>query len=103
MTTQEWKDLPDLQWVATAQAEGWAIEFRDGSICEWFTWSGRFWNESAEFRGRPKQPKTKQVKILGWLTDRGTLVRIDEMRFSQLDFSGWRRAPSEDTVIEVEE
>jgi len=95
----EWKDLPDLQWVATAQAEEWEIEFRDDSIREWFTWSGRFWNEIAEFRGRPKQPKTKQVKMLCWYD--GALNWYGENDVLPQDT--WKRVPSEDKVIEVEE
>lgn len=62
MTTEEWKDLPDLQWVATAQAEEWEIEFSDGNKV-WRTWDGRTWADVWNFRARPRQPKTKTITM----------------------------------------
>ena len=72
MTTEEWKDLPDLQWVATAQAEEWEIEFSDGNKV-WRTWDGRTWADVWNFRARPRQPKTKTITMRKALMSDGKL------------------------------
>jgi len=100
MTTQEWKDLPDLQSVAQAQADGWEIETNTPTLnYPWVTWPGENWNSFHIYRGRPKQPKTKQVKMLCWYD--GALNWYGENDVLPQDT--WKRVPSEDKVIEVEE
>lgn len=59
--SNEWKDLPDLQWVATAQAEEWEIdELYKG---ERGVWDGAIWRKESNYFGRPKQPKMKTITL----------------------------------------
>ena len=63
MTTENWIDLPTLQDLAKAQADGWEIEFK--TIYEgWAVWEQATWNGGITYRGRPRQPKMKEVKML---------------------------------------
>jgi hypothetical protein len=99
MTTQEWKDLPDMWSVALAQADGWEIEVHNPTYACWNEWEGTRWSGSAVYRGRPKQPKTRTVKLLGWLTASGQLTHWRD----SVVMPEWKRVPAEDKVIEVEE
>ena len=99
MTTKtEWKDLPTLQDVANAQDDGWEIEY---SITggEHFAWKGSLWMQENFFRGRPRQPKMKEVKMECFLID-GELHWRDE----NLSILGdWIRQPHLDLIAKVPE
>lgn len=59
------------------------------------------WTRESSLTWTPPK-KTREVKLLGWLTDMGSLVRIDEDRcavWTKL----WKRVPSEDRTVTVEE
>lgn len=62
MTTENWIDLPTMQDVAKAQSEWWEIEYTyPGSA--WNQWLGTGWSRSSNYRGRPRQPKTKTITL----------------------------------------
>jgi hypothetical protein len=94
--TQEWKDLPDLQSVAAAQAAGQEIECE--SLGSWFGWTGSSWQMNCKYRSRPA-PKVRKVKMLAWFSA-GGLYLVDE---SVPMPSSWKRVPAEDKEIEVED
>ncbi len=60
MTTENWIDLPTLQDVAKAQADGWEIEIQtdpgNDKYCPWKFWEQATWNGGIAYRGRPRQP-----------------------------------------------
>ena len=102
----EWIELNGIEDVARAKVEKWDIEhmlYHDTNPPTWVRWEGRSWFATWQFRGRPKQPKTSTVKVEGWLTEMGTLVHIVGYHTLPRDLSGWRRVPSEDKTVEVEE
>ena len=79
--TTEWKDMPTLQDVAKAQADGWEIEIQtnpdNDKYCPFRNWNGRHWHTEYLFRGRPRQPKMKTItlrKALMWLEGNGYYV-----------------------------
>lgn len=98
---QEWKDLPDLQWVATAQAEGWEIE-----VCVdrtlWLHWDGEFWLDRNQYRGRPKQPKKTTVTSECWRWKTGGDLSWNTPN-AERPSEGWQRFPAGDITGEVEE
>ena len=99
--TTEWKDLPTLQDVAEAQAQGWKIEFANSSSQIFATWSGLAWHADRQFRGRPRQPAMKKVKLEAWLSEY-------ELRWLNVEAGNkpaphWIRVPSEDKEIEVQD
>jgi len=101
MTTQRWQDLPDLQAVARAQADGWEIEVDSTGKAGWIPWNKNAWMNYMEYRGRPKQPKTRKIKMLCWW-DETTGKKVEQAK--DFPVSGcWHRVPSGDSVIEVEE
>ena len=97
--TTEWKDLPTLQDVACAQADGWEIEVQvdagNDKYCPWKPWKQETWSFTYLFRARPRQPKTKKVKyecydingILSWL-QQGRSTMIEWIRQPHLDLEG---------------
>lgn len=99
MTTQEWKDLPDLQWVATAQAEGWEIELF--AFNEWGKWDRKSWNENWKFRARPRQPKVVTKKLCAWVgkNDGSLIYHFGSVALS----SNWTRQPKLDLEAEFTE
>jgi len=94
---QEWRDLPSLLCVAKAQADGWEIEWADKSYPIHHPWNGNRWDTSLSFRGRPRQPKMKKVKMLCWINSKAELVWRDE----RWPMDSSIRVPSEDKEIEV--
>jgi len=103
MTTENWIDLPTLQDVAKAQAENWEIEYRCGD--GFATWSGMAWQKSFTFRGRPRQPKMKEVKILSWIDPQGEFRRgLEGSNICKSAASGfWIRQPHLDMIAQVAE
>ena len=67
MTTENWIDLPTLQDVAKAKADEWEITYCHEQSDEWDEWNGSWWDDDYVFRGRPRQPKMKEVKLLAYL------------------------------------
>ena len=100
MTTENWIDLNDIQAVACAQADGWEIIATFGyNNTAWEPWSGEYWLNSRKFRGRPRQPKMKEVKMECFLID-GELRWRDE----NLSILGdWVRQPQHDLIAKVSE
>ena len=97
--TTEWTDLPDLQAVAKAQADGWEIEHYNHPGDYWNVWPQRGWNIQGKYRARPRQPKMKKVKMLCWFDGFGLFWRKESMNYDK----HWIRVPAEDKVIEVPE
>ncbi len=98
MNTNEWKDLPTFESVADALKAGEEIQFLESG--SWLPWFGTGWWADIKFRSRPAQPKTKKVKVLGWLDRAGRVQRVAQDSAVGVD---WKRAPSEDGEIEVVE
>jgi len=76
MTTENWIDLNDIQAVAIAQSEGWEIEVYTGTHQE--EWQGKAWMHYMRYRGRPRQPKMKEVKMECWINSSAELVWREE-------------------------
>jgi hypothetical protein len=97
--TTDWKDLPTMQDVACAQADGWEVEARISARPEdkFEQWSGIWWEASYVFRGRPRQPAMNKVKFKCFSVN-GQLGWRDES-LSAPDY--WVRVPSEDKTVEV--
>ena len=97
-TEQEWQDLPNMQEVACAQADGWEIEWRDPlNYPHWEFWDGKGWSVRWQFRGRPRKPAMKKVKMLCWINSKAELVWRDE----RWPMDSSIRVQSEDKEIEV--
>lgn len=96
----EWKALPTFVSVAEALNAGEEIWLRDDTHISWGLWDGGDWRRAWKFRSRPAQPKTKKVKVLGWMSMAGQIVRYAE---GVAMAPGYKRAPSEDREIEVME
>lgn len=94
----EWTELKTLQEVASAQSNDWEIQVTH-VVKDWVTWLGVRWYADAKYRGRPKQPKMKQVKMLCWYKPGQRLI-WDEFDMTR---AGWSRVPAEDKVFEVPE
>ena len=81
-------------------SEGWEIEWRDPlNYPHWELWDGKGWSVRWQFRGRPRQPAMKKVKILAYMH-----IGIGDIifRFETEEISNrWIRIPSEDKEIEV--
>jgi hypothetical protein len=96
MMTTEWKDLPTLQDVACAQADGWDIE-RSNNNQFWECWTREVWTMHTFYRGRSRQPKMKKVKLLGWFDGEELRLAHEALQHD------WVRVPSEDKEIEAPE
>ena len=92
MNTNEWRDLKNLQDVAAAQAAGEEIECTGEAL--WFPWDGNHWDKLMKYRARPRQPKTKKLKIYGYLDTvtgrtftvvRGVSISGDAVPYPKLD------------------
>lgn len=95
MTTENWIDLNDIQAVAIAQSEGWEIESERAS--GWEPWFGEAWYRTVKWRGRPRQPKMKEVKMECWLC--GTHL---SWRFENTStLKDWIRQPHLDMIAKV--
>ena len=93
--TNEWTDLPTLQDVAKAQADGWEIECTGETL--WIPWDGTVWRNFMKYRARPRQPKLRKVKMLAYLDTNAELRwRGDPAASAQ-----WIRIPAQDIEIEV--
>ena len=97
MTTENWIGLPTMQDVAKAQANGWEIEYRCGA--QYATWGGITWQKTFVFRGRPRQPKMKEVKMLCWFAN-GVLYWYSA---DESPREHWIRQPHLDMVAQVPE
>jgi hypothetical protein len=97
--SNEWKPLEDLTDVGWAQANKWEIQRLVTGGYGWVPWDGKTWAINAQYRGRPAQPKKVTVKLLGWLAPSGLLYHATA-DYTQGD---WKRVPSEDKTVEVEQ
>jgi len=102
MKTENWIDLNDIQAVAIAQSEGWEIErycgADEGADC-WISWDGTYWEDHYEFRGRPRHPKTREVKMECFLIDGELRWRDENLSVLQ----SWIRQPHLDLIVKVPE
>lgn len=97
MTTEtEHIDLPTLQDVAKAQADGLEIEVDTWPSHE--EWEGSVWMNYMGYRDRPRQPVMKEVKILCYFDQ-----VIQQLVWSSADaISGdWIRQPHLDMIAKV--
>jgi hypothetical protein len=97
--SNKWLELPYMWDVAGALDKGWEIEVDTGGRAGWEPWKGKAWVDYMPYRGRPAQPKTVTVKLLGWLAPSGLLYHATA-DYTQGD---WKRVPSEDKTVEVEQ
>ena len=98
MTTENWIDLNDMQAVAIAQSEGWEIEVFVNN--EWNNWHAGIWRSDREYRGRPRQPKMKEVKLECWLVS-GRIEFLQEQTYKS--GPSWKRQPHLDMIAKVPE
>ncbi len=81
--------------AAKAKLEGKEVEYSEGDM--WYPWGGYLWKSSwVDVRIAPNQKK--MVKIAAWF-DGTSFVYIEK---SYQMGSKWKRVPSEDKEIEVE-
>jgi hypothetical protein len=107
---ENWHELPTLQSVARAQAEGWEIE--ESVNTGWRPWVGDLWRQWSNYRGRPAQPKTRTVtsaevepRIISMPCWRhktySSLAWFDQDSASLSD--EWQRCPCGDRTVEIDE
>lgn len=94
----EWTELKTLQEVAIAQSKDWEIEYRM-LYGPWAKWCESSWQEANTYRGRPRQPKMKKVKMLCWFDGFGLFWRKEAMNYDKQ----WIRVPAQDIEIEIPE
>ncbi len=100
MTTEtKWIPLPTLQAVAKAQADDFVIERRAHETYVWQHWKECVWDADWQFRGRPRQPKMKEVKMECFLIDRELRWRDEGLSI----LGDWIRQPILDLVAKVPE
>jgi len=98
MKTEKWIDLNDMQAVAIAQSEEWEIEIMTNFTAhKWWEWNKESWSKNYKYRGRPRQPKMKEVKMECFLID-GELIWRDE---NQSVLRHWIRQPQYDKIAVV--
>jgi hypothetical protein len=93
----EWQDLPNLQAVAKAQAEGWEIQTKPNHMSHWYLWDGKYWQSNYKYQGRPKQPKTRTVTSECWRNKQHGGLSWGNGYVSEL----WQRFPCGDLTGEV--
>ena len=100
--TTDWKDLPTITDVGKAQADEWEIQ-RLNSIKPdlWVDWDRYSWSSTWTFRGRPRQPKMRKLKLLCWFNGSLNWYAADEVLPSDDWIRDWIRVPSEDKEIEI--
>lgn len=96
----EWTDLPTLQDVAKAQADGLEIEHYNPFGDCWDVWPQRGWSIKGKYRARPRQPKMKKVKMLCWFTGVELSWTKEGWRMTG---KSWIRIPTQDIEIEIPE
>lgn len=82
--------------VAAAKEANNEIECHNGR--KWVLWPGRFWNAGVKYRGRPRQPKKRVVKMLCWFDGEDLFWKPDGHPVMH-----WQRFPAGDIEGEVEE
>jgi hypothetical protein len=92
--TAEWKDLPTMQDVASAQAAGHDIQVKYNT--GWINWTGDGWTNYCHYRSRPL-PKTRKVKMLCWYAMGRLTWNVEGSATSE----NWKRVPAQDLEIEV--
>ena len=97
--TTEWKPLLTMQEVAEAQAQGWEIQ-TDAGTKTFALWIGESWYERWQFRGRPRQPAMKKVKIHAYLVG-SYIYLVREDKVDAVSQTNWIRFPSGDLEGEV--
>jgi hypothetical protein len=103
--TTEWKDITDPEELFRLKREGWEIEVQvdagNDKYCPWRPWKQETWSFTYLFRARTPKPKAKMVKFLGWVSESGLLVEIDEAMCTSSRVEHYRRVPSRDFEAEV--
>ena len=93
----EWTELPTLVSVCNAQTDGWEIQVYDDYDSEWIDWAGNTWATFGKYRGRPRQPKMKKLKMLCYTDGECLYWNAEHLHFP----SSWIRIPAQDIEIEV--
>ena len=97
--SNEWRDLPTMADVAAAQEAGDEIEYLYRG--RWVAWYGATWDLYKDFRARPRpNMKTKKVRMLCFFD--GCQLLWQNNNYPIRD-GRWKRVPSEDKEVEVEE
>ena len=100
MTTENWIDLPTMQNVAKAKADEWEVTYCHELSDKWDEWKGSWWDDNYTFRGRPRQPVMKEVKLECWLVS-GRIEFLQEQTYKS--GPSWKRQPHLDMVANVPE
>ncbi len=82
--------------AAKAKLDGKRVEVYMGGLL-WMDWDGKQWNDSWKVRIAP-EPK-KRVKYLAFTNEHALFWRTESSAIPD----DWKRAPSEDKEIEMEE
>ena len=99
--TTEWKDVTDPEELFRLKKLWWESEYCFG-VSSWCKWDGLSWSSNWKFRARPPKPKAKMTKFLGWVSEGGLLVEIDEAMCTSSRVEHYRRVPSRDFEAEVD-
>ena len=94
----EWKEITDPEELFRLKREGWEIQ-TDAGTNTFAEWVGENWYARWYFRGRPRQPAMKKVKLEAWLSEY-------ELRWLNVEAGNkpaplWIRVQSEDKTVEV--
>ena len=99
--TDNWKEITDPEEIFKLKREGWEIQIQSDAgndkYCPFKDWDGRHWNTGYLFRGRPRQPKMKEVKMECLLIDGELHWRSEYMSVLQ----SWIRQPQHDLIAKV--
>ncbi len=76
MENNDWVELKTGKEVFDRHAENWEIEVYTGTHQE--EWQGKAWMHYMRYRGRPRQPKMKEVKMECWINSSAELVWREE-------------------------
>lgn len=100
MENNDWVELKTGKEVFDRHAENWEIQRLNATNPPtWAQWSGATWCSPDCFRGRPRQPKVKEVKMLCYYTSDQLLWIPAELKAQK----SWIRQPHLDMIAKVPE
>lgn len=99
--TEKWEVITDPERLFHLQKQGWEIEVRITARPndEWEKWTPVWWDNTWVYRARPTKPKTRTVRYECFDVD----GRLEWLGPNRSLMKHWKRVPSEDNTVEVEE